>query len=363
MAGSTMGVDEMRYQAIAELHRAVAFERWCVSLVDPESLCPNRGLGAIDWFAELPAFGLRDAECSGANSLVALVRGRDHTGVLSAVTGGDLARSWRWREIAGPYGGGDELRCALVDPGGCWGSVHLFRDSDQEHFDARDAQLMREAAPALASAIRQALVRRPNHDPQPPPRETGVLLLGEDLRPLALTSAASAWFALLNPPRMPVVEGIPTHVWATVGRLLAIERGEDTDRRPRALVRAGNGVWTLTEAARLNGAKGGIAVSIRAAGGDDVLNLLCRVHGFTARERQLTALVFQGLDTHEIARLLHISRHTVQDHLKSIFEKVGVRSRRELITRTFGSAAADTAERCHGGPEVSPPGSCQLRVS
>lgn len=343
MARSTMGVEELRYEAIAELHRAVAFERWCVSLVDPDSLCPNRGIGAIDWFAELPGYGLRDAERSGANSLVALVRGRDHTGVLSAATGGDLARSWRWREIAGPYGGGDELRAALVDPVGCWGSVHLFRDSDQAHFDARDAQLMRDATSALASAIRRALVRCPQHDPQPPPGDTGVLLLGEDLRPLARTAATSAWFALLNPPRMTVADGIPTHVWATVGRMLAVERGEDPDRPPRALVRAGNGVWTLTEAARLHGAQGGIVVTIRAAGGDDVLHLLCRVHGLTARERELTALILRGFDTRDIACLLHISRHTVQDHLKSIFQKVGVRSRRELLTRTFGGAAAPPA--------------------
>jgi DNA-binding CsgD family transcriptional regulator len=48
--------------------------------------------------------------------------------------------------------------------------------------------------------------------------------------------------------------------------------------------------------------------------------------------------VLRGRPTAEIADTLHISRHTLQDHLKAIFDKVGVRSRRELVGRLLGSA-------------------------
>ena len=67
-------------------------------------------------------------------------------------------------------------------------------------------------------------------------------------------------------------------------------------------------------------------------------------YGLTERESQLTQLVLRGLSTAEIAAQLCIAQTTVQDHLKSVFSKMGVRSRREVAARVFAQHYLPHAE-------------------
>jgi DNA-binding NarL/FixJ family response regulator len=51
--------------------------------------------------------------------------------------------------------------------------------------------------------------------------------------------------------------------------------------------------------------------------------------------QQITQLIAHGFGTAEMADRLHVSSHTVRDHVKAIFEKVGVSSRGELVATLF----------------------------
>lgn len=54
-------------------------------------------------------------------------------------------------------------------------------------------------------------------------------------------------------------------------------------------------------------------------------------HGLTNRERQIAELIYQGLDTVQIATVLYISPKTVKKHLDNLFKKVNIHSRVELV--------------------------------
>ena len=69
----------------------------------------------------------------------------------------------------------------------------------------------------------------------------------------------------------------------------------------------------------------------------------------TDREGDVVALVAKGLTNREIAGQLYVSAHTVEYHLRNVFAKLGISSRRELrgallssLKVTLGRRAKDT---------------------
>lgn len=85
------------------------------------------------------------------------------------------------------------------------------------------------------------------------------------------------------------------------------------------------------------GGHGEVAVVVEAASPDDFSPIMEAAYALTPRKREIVACLSRGLDTGEIAARLFLSPHTVRDHIKSVFEKVGVRTRREVVARIFAS--------------------------
>ncbi len=100
-----------------------------------------------------------------------------------------------------------------------------------------------------------------------------------------------------------------------------------------------DGAWLVVRAARFappttagaSSTRDDVVITIDVASSADVSSLALAARGLSAREQEVASMVLQGLATKGMAESLHLSLHTVQDHLKSIFVKLGVNSRREMV--------------------------------
>jgi DNA-binding CsgD family transcriptional regulator len=101
-------------------------------------------------------------------------------------------------------------------------------------------------------------------------------------------------------------------------------------------VRSAAGQWLLVRGSMLGeGPEARAAVILEPALSPELAPLIADAYSLTAKERAVTQLVALGLPTSEIAARLYLSPYTVQDHLKSVFDKVGVNSGGELMARIF----------------------------
>ena len=77
------------------------------------------------------------------------------------------------------------------------------------------------------------------------------------------------------------------------------------------------------------------AVVIEAAQANDLAPLMLQACELTPREREIAQMLLRGLPIAEMAAMLWLSPYTIRDHIKSVYNKVGVRSRPELCAKLF----------------------------
>jgi DNA-binding CsgD family transcriptional regulator len=307
----------------------------CWYTLDPASLLVTSHYQAE--LLELPAEWLaHEYYEDDYHNISAVARSERGVSTLHDATGGDPSRSPRWHANM-EMGGDQELLVALRTPAGAaWGLVGLYREPGQPQFDDDEFDFLREVSRHLAEGARRGLLVGEAADPEGPDAP-GLVLLSEDWSVESLTPGVERWLAELPDGDWEAKGKLPPSVLAVAGRARRTAEHEDAPGQvavSRVLSRDGR--WIVLHGASLvaDGARR-VAVIVEPAHPARISSLLMAAYGLTEREQDVTRLVLCGESTAQIAQSLFISPHTVQQHLKSIFEKTGVGSRRDLVGKVF----------------------------
>lgn len=324
MAAAGAGVGELHAAAVALVDRTVGVDLVCCASIDPETLVISSMVSGEARIAPPYEPLLAAAEYSPLEphrySALAL-RGQP-VARSSELPEHERARSMRFNEVWRPLGVDRELRVLfLADGGACWGAMGMVRTGHD--FADREVELLAAVAPAVAAATRLAVRSQTRGGSAGPPAVAVVDVRGALC---SATPAAREWQQRLD-ETAPGRFGVMMRVMAAGA--LAHPSGGFRARLPDR-----RGGWAVLEASPLVGGDDAqVAVTIEPAAGEQLFGLLLLAYALTARESEVCREVVAGRSTSEIAERLHISANTVQDHLKSVFAKVAVRSRGELVAR------------------------------
>jgi DNA-binding CsgD family transcriptional regulator len=336
-----LDLDDFIGEATSTLRTAVPWEAACVGTHDPATmmLTSARKYGALTANNEHDSlFGLIEYGSQEETSFHALARSDARAIGMHASEAVDSDRSERMNRLLRPiYGFADEARLVFRDSAAAWGCIALFRGSDDAYFDVEEVDYLGSLSEAFARGVRSGMLTRLAEAPAPPGASYGpaVVIIGADDEIAQISLGAEERLAELNTT---VHSGDPRGFISALVAAARRMRSTPDAPLPRARVRTASGTWLVLHASPLagrDGAAGEVVVTIEEARPPEIVTLVVAAFGLTARERDVTRLVLQGVETKEIASTLHVSAYTVQDHLKSVFDKAGVRSRRELISRVY----------------------------
>ena len=226
------------------------------------------------------------------------------------------------------------MRAAFVSRGRCWGAVHIARRAHGADFTADDVAALASITGVVAEGIRSSLrfdAGRGADGTTAP----GLVVLGpRDDVELITPPARELLAAMRNTAQRDGDETPPGALLA----LAAFTRSSplDPDGNPRSVAVPTSSGWiTLHASLPDGGAVGHVAIVLERATSPQATAIALDAHGVTAREREIAGLLARGLSNPEIAERLVLSPYTVQDHIKSLFEKTNVTSRQALVARIF----------------------------
>lgn len=242
-----------------------------------------------------------------------------------------------------------------------WGLMGLMREKGRQSFETEDISLVNKVSPIIANALRRHV--RTQSPWLGSTRAPGLVVFQRPSRVVSANEDALYWLSELVgrddetgvPPvtqvgqllSAPEFERQISPIWSLLARARAVSDGVASGST-RLRLRDRRGRWLLLHASALTGcgetSSDSVAVVIEPAKSSEIAPIIIEAYSLTPREREVVGALASGDTTSEIAARLFMSQHTVRDHIKAVFDKVGVSSRAELVAKLF---AEHYTQRAH----------------
>jgi DNA-binding CsgD family transcriptional regulator len=354
LAASGLSATTLATRISATLQDAIGWDGYRLFGLDERTMLVNSLLAAsendadarLEWlrevylaiptsYAELPelarsglrgvAFQERQEECWGFS-----------TRQLSLVDPEDHYR--HYHEFRSPVGG--TLLAIFRDRQRPVAAMQAYRRDPNRQFRASAVQFVQQMSTTIGQALATAIARDAAIAISAPTTTTpsGILLVESGGNIRFSTPATEQWLEALGPR-----DGVlPVPVWSAMAAQRMQEMGE------AASISVTTSRGNIRVEASAAGEHGVQAIVISA----EVLPPSPRVPtawGLTNREAEVVEQLAMGKTNAQIAGFLFVGEHTVEWHLKSVYEKLDVRSRQEVVSALFRQTLLPSIERAEIG--------------
>ncbi len=324
-------------QALGLVSSAIPFDVGTLATIDPATLlwtsCVIDGI-ALDPEREAYMFD-NEYRQNDLLKIADLAVSAEPAAALSQLSQSVLEQSPRF-QLLRRMGAVDELRCALVHAGSCWGSFEIYRSDARGPFTERDVDRAISLSDPLARLLRLALLRQSGNLAERLEDAPGVLIVDRNGQIVSRSVTADHWLAEIG--------GESSE--PAVIRSLVMKLTGGTDFTLSTVVPGTTGGWLRFHATRMGcDDDAQVSVVIEPVKPTSLPDTIGRAYGLTPREGEVITWMTRGLSSKEIAVRMGISPHTVNDHIKSVFQKTGAQSRQQLIAALFFDHCLPLRER------------------
>lgn len=313
------------------LKKESLFSSICFHLIDSETLLTRQATTDKKIQAIHPQLMSYEYLDESVHTYRQMLKTQTDISILSQLSTPILIKNKKFTNILAPANIADEMRVALIYQDICWGFLTLFKSTDDGFFTKGEADLLTYIAPFIAAYLGKSTQFQLTNQPLENQELASFIMLNKQLELVGYTQSGESWLHRLQGELQLSSNQIPIPLQNLATRLFFSKEPSE-----KLLLSLDDGELVSVVASRyvtpLDSPKiQQVSITFQEPSLSEKINYQMLQKQLTAQEQKVVGYILSGLSNKLIASELAISVYTVQDHIKSIFTKLAISSRNELL--------------------------------